>query len=104
MFKVTEQAAKQILHAATESQCEGMGLRLAAKQNDDGSIEYGMGFDHATPDDEVYEKNGAEIIISPAYLPLLTGTTMDYVELEPGQFAFIFMNPNDANYQPGQTS
>jgi iron-sulfur cluster assembly protein len=26
--------------------------------------------------------------------------TMDYVELEPGSWQFIFMNPNDPNYKP----
>ena len=31
---------------------------------------------------------------------LLEGTTLDYVELEPGEHQFIFMNPNDANYTP----
>jgi iron-sulfur cluster assembly protein len=25
---------------------------------------------------------------------------MDYVEMEPGQFHFIFLNPKDPNYQP----
>ena len=31
---------------------------------------------------------------------LLNGTVLDYVELESGQFNFIFMNPNDPHYQP----
>ena len=39
-------------------------------------------------------------MISETSRPLLEGTTIDYVELEPGEFQFIFMNPNDANYSP----
>jgi iron-sulfur cluster assembly protein len=31
---------------------------------------------------------------------LLEGTLLDYVELEPGDWRFTFMNPNDANYTP----
>jgi iron-sulfur cluster assembly protein len=31
---------------------------------------------------------------------LLDEAIMDYVEIEPGQFHFIFLNPKDANYQP----
>jgi iron-sulfur cluster assembly protein len=34
------------------------------------------------------------------YGPLLNGTTIDFVEIEPGKHHFIFMNPNDANYTP----
>jgi iron-sulfur cluster assembly protein len=30
---------------------------------------------------------------------LLNGMTLDYVELEPGDFQFIFLNPNDAGFQ-----
>ena len=30
--------------------------------------------------------------------------TLDYVELEPGAFQFIFQNPNDVNYAPPSES
>jgi len=33
-------------------------------------------------------------------VPLLDQATMDYVEIEPGQFHFIFLNPKDPNYRP----
>lgn len=100
MFTVTKAAAAQIQASAQASESQNMGLRIAAKQKPDGSLEYGMGFDHASDDDEVYQQHEVEIIIAPAFLPLLTGAKLDYVELEPGQFAFIFLNPNDANYSP----
>ncbi len=28
------------------------------------------------------------------------GATLDYVELQPGQHHFIFMNPNDPDHAP----
>ena len=31
---------------------------------------------------------------------LLAGTTLDYVELQPGVRSFIFLNPNDPGYVP----
>ena len=31
---------------------------------------------------------------------MLRGATLDFVELEPGDFQFIFLNPNDPNYVP----
>jgi iron-sulfur cluster assembly protein len=38
--------------------------------------------------------------MTPEQVPLLDEAIMDYVEIEPGQFHFIFLNPKDANYQP----
>jgi iron-sulfur cluster assembly protein len=39
-------------------------------------------------------------VIEEMHKELLSGTVIDFVELEPGDFHFIFMNPNDANYTP----
>jgi Fe-S cluster assembly iron-binding protein IscA len=30
----------------------------------------------------------------------MEGATLDYVEIEPETWQFIFLNPNDANYSP----
>ena len=45
MFTVTPEAAKQIELAVQNSDAQDMALRIAAKRNPDGSVEYGMGFD-----------------------------------------------------------
>ena len=34
------------------------------------------------------------------YVPLLDAATLDYVELEPGEPQFIFLNPKDPTYVP----
>lgn len=100
MITLTPQAAKQVRISAEQSNLEGEWvLRLAAKQNPDGSIEYGMGFDEAKEDDLVFKSEKVEIAISGQYGPLLKGTTIDFDEVN-GQMAFIFLNPNDANYTP----
>ncbi|MCB1875904.1 MAG: iron-sulfur cluster assembly accessory protein [Chromatiales bacterium] len=98
MFKVTAAAAKQIQHAAREGGTEGMALRMAAERKPDGSLHYMMGFDDRSDTDISVVSEGVEIVISPAYKDLLNGTTLDFVEIEPGDHRFIFMNPNDANY------
>ena len=100
MFKVTTAAAEQVLNAAKQGGTEGLSLRLAAQQKSDGSIDYRMGFDDATDDDIRVSSEGVEFVIAPEYVPILDGTTMDFVEIEPGQFHFIFLNPKDANYSP----
>jgi iron-sulfur cluster assembly protein len=100
MITLTEKAIEQVKTAAEESQAAGLALRLAAKKKADGSMEYGMGFDEAKDDDLLFKFGDVEVVFGGEYGPLLNGTTIDFVELEPGKWHFIFMNPNDANYQP----
>ena len=40
------------------------------------------------------------MVWAPEYEVLLKGTVMDYVEMEPGDFRFIFLNPNDDHFVP----
>ena len=100
MFKLTTAAAQQVLTAAQQGGAEGLSLRLAAGRQPDGSIDYRMGFDEATEDDIRMRCDGVEVVMTPEQVPLLDEATMDYVEIEPGQFHFIFLNPKDPNYQP----
>ena len=102
MINVTTEAAKQIRHSAKESNLEGLPLRIAGTKQDDGSIHYGMGFDDINEGDTSYQSEGIEIIVSEESIDVLEGTTIDYVEIEPGKPQFIFLNPNDANYKPPQ--
>ena len=96
MLTVTPVAAEQIRAAARNSDCVGMALRVAARQVADGSIEYGMGFDEACNDDEVRDCEGVTIVVAPISRPLLDDTVLDWVELEPGDFRFIFIPPQTA--------
>ena len=100
MFKITEAAAEQVRESARQGGTEGMVLRIAARRKDDGSMDYLMGFDEAKEEDIQIVSEGVEVVMSPEFVPLLDQTTMDYVELEDGEFRFIFLNPKDANYSP----
>lgn len=100
MFKLTIAAANQVLVAAKQGGTEGMSLRLAAQLRPDGAIDYRMGFDEATDDDIRLSCEGIDVVMTPEQVPLLDQATMDYVEMEPGQFHFIFLNPKDPNYRP----
>jgi len=102
MITLTEKAIEQVKQAAEQSGAAGLALRLAAKRNADGSMEYGMGFDDPTDDDMLFRFGDVEVVMNGEFGPLLKGTTIDFVEMEPGHWHFIFMNPNDANFQPGQ--
>lgn len=100
MFKATENAVKQFRKSAKESDTESLVLRIAAKTNQDGSIEYGMGFDEYKEADIKIPYDDIEIVIDPPSNELLEDATIDFVELTPGEFNFIFMNPLDPNYMP----
>ena len=103
MITLTEKAIEQVKNAAEQSEVAGLALRLAAKKNQDGSMEYGMGFDESKDDDLIFKFGEVEVVFGGEYGPLLNGTTIDFVELEPGKWHFIFLNPNDANYQPQES-
>jgi len=94
MFNVTPQAAAQIKNAIPQGEdAEMLGLRIAARRMPDGELDYGMGFDEQREFDLEIAVEGVNILIGPNSRELLEGVTLDYVELEPGQFHFIFIPP-----------
>jgi iron-sulfur cluster assembly protein len=96
MIAVTPQAAAQILQSAG---AERPVLRLAARLDDKGVLEYGMGFDARAEGDTQVESNGVTLLVAAGSVELLTGATLDYVELNPGEWRFIFLNPNDPSHK-----
>jgi iron-sulfur cluster assembly protein len=94
MFNVTPHAAEQIKNAApTQDAAEALALRIAARRLPNGDIDYGMGFDEQREFDLEIAIQGVNILIGPNSRELLEGITLDFVELEPGQFHFIFIPP-----------
>ncbi|MCK9379469.1 MAG: iron-sulfur cluster assembly accessory protein [Sulfuritalea sp.] len=93
MFTLTPTAAEQIVRAAAE-QPDSRGqpmLRVAAKYDEiDGELVYGMGFDDEREDDLKIDAGGIAILISPHSQPLLESTTLDFSEVQPGEFQFVF--------------
>lgn len=99
MFKVTKAAAKQIRSSAHSGDAEELALRIAASRQTDGAIEYRMGFDEVGVDDVLLNSRGVDVVFAKTEKELLNGTVLDYVEIEPGEFRFIFMNPNDPHFR-----
>lgn len=100
MITITPQAAEQILKSAQQTGLEEACLRLAARLDEKGTIEYGMGFDDKADDDMQVVAGGISVLVSPGSVELLTGATLDYVELNAGERRFIFINPNDPSHKP----
>jgi iron-sulfur cluster assembly protein len=101
MLKITESAASQIASQFRENNVQDMVLRVAAKTNQDGSFEYGMGFDEVKENDIKTSQHEIEIVMDQQSAELLEEATMDFAEVDDGgQKHFIFMNPLDPNYIP----
>ncbi len=102
MFTVTSAAALQIQQTATASGALGMVLRVAARVDADGSMQYGMGFDDPKDEDMKLELEGISVVIADEYQELLTDTVLDFVELKPGEFNFIFIDGRHVQDPPEQ--
>jgi len=100
MITVTPGAAQQIRIAATQSDADELGLRIAARRDAQGALHYAMGFDEARDADVVVPSEGIALVVAEADRDLLEGMTLDYVEYEAGDYRFIFVNPNDAGAPP----
>jgi len=100
MITVTPQAAQQIAKSAQQAGAGNACLRLAARLGDKGVLEYGMGFDDQADGDTQVVANDITILVASGSVELLTGATLDYVEINPGEWRFIFLNPNDPSHKP----
>jgi iron-sulfur cluster assembly protein len=95
MLNVTSAAAQEILAAAGRSGAQGMALRVAARRGPDGCIEYGMGFDDEREDDQPARFDALTVLVGAPSRALLADTVLDFVEVEPGRFEFVFAPGRD---------
>lgn len=100
MIDITPEAAAQILASAQHAGGGAVYLRLAARLDGKGVIEYGMGLDDKAEGDLLAVSQGISVLVSPGCVELLTGATLDFVEINPGEKQFIFTNPNDPSHKP----
>jgi iron-sulfur cluster assembly protein len=92
VFTLTPNAAARVRQAAVEGGMQDLALRVAARREPDGSITYGMGFDEPGEGERPsLLGEGVTVLIAAGSRPLLQDTELDFVELEPGQFNFIFV-------------
>ena len=100
MFVLTSQAADQVRKSIETGDMQGLALRIAATRTPDGGFDYRMGFDEIGKGDTHLSSEGIDVVIGASDKELLQGTVLDYVEIEPDEFRFVFLNPNDPNYSP----
>ena len=99
MITVTPDAAEKIIESAKLGNTEGMPLRIAVTRKEDGSFHYAIGFDDVSHEgDKTFQSEGINIVVGTPSAELLSGTVIDYVDLE-GKMEIIFINPNDPAQQ-----
>ena len=75
MITVTPDAAQQIRIAATQSDADELGLRIAARRDEQGALHYAMGFDEAREGDVVVPSEGIALVVAASDRELLEGLT-----------------------------
>lgn len=89
---ITDRAAEKI-RALLAGAREENGLRVKVVEGGCSGFEYKMDMDTAAAEDQVFEKNGARVLLDPKSILHLNGTELDY-KSELMQSGFVFNNPN----------
>jgi iron-sulfur cluster assembly protein len=93
MISLTPTAAERIRTQLT-SRGKGLGLRLGVRKTGCSGFAYVINFaDEAAGGDHVFEDRGVRVYVDDASLPLIDGTTVDFVKQGLNE-AFRFQNPN----------
>ena len=101
MVKLTPAAAAQIRASAEQANAGDLALRIEVAKNHDGSLQYAIGFDDVGGDDDVrFETEGVAIVMPASSVEWARELVVDYVTLDSGETAFVFLNPQDPNYTP----
>lgn len=92
-IQLTESAAERV-RSFILARGRGVGLRLGVKKTGCSGFAYVVNYaDETQPGDVVFEDRGVKVCVDPESLPLIDGTTVDFVKQGLNE-AFRFRNPN----------
>jgi iron-sulfur cluster assembly accessory protein len=93
MIQLTEAAANALRSAITSTSTPIAGLRLSVLEGGCSGYQYQMGLvESAEPADLSCESLGLAVFIDPSSVPLISGTTIDFIDGLEGA-GFSFNNP-----------
>jgi iron-sulfur cluster assembly protein len=90
---LTDSAANRI-RTSLAQRGHGLGLRLGVRKTGCSGFAYVVNYaDEQAQADHVFEDRGVKVFVDPTSLPLIDGTTVDFVKSGLNE-AFRFQNPN----------
>src|SRR6202140_4464575 len=94
---ISDSAARRIAVLKAQEAAEGAFLRIAVSGGGCSGFQYGLSFDEQrNPDDNVFERDGIQVVVDEVSLDLLNGAEIDFVEDLMGA-SFQIKNPNAAS-------
>jgi iron-sulfur cluster assembly protein len=94
MVQLTDIAAEKVRDFVAGQEAEGgVGLRVGVRGGGCSGFQYALALDEQRDDDHVFETNGIRVLVDPASLQYVDGSTVDYTESFMGQ-GFDVSNPN----------
>jgi iron-sulfur cluster assembly protein len=92
-ISLTPAAADRIRNFIT-ARGAGFGLKLGVRKTGCSGFAYVVNYaDQVAPQDVVFEDQGVKVFVDPDSLPLIDGTTVDFVKQGLSE-SFRFANPN----------
>jgi iron-sulfur cluster assembly protein len=92
-LQLSPSAARRI-QAQLAKRGKGLGLRVGVKKSGCSGYAYTMDYaDDVAADDQVFESNGAKLIVKSEHLPVLEGMILDWQKQGLNE-SFKFINPN----------
>ena len=94
MVTLTDFAAEKVSQfLATQSAGEDAGLRVGVRGGGCSGFQYALALDERREEDAVFEDHGICVIVDPASLQYVDGSTVDFTESFQGS-GFEVSNPN----------
>jgi iron-sulfur cluster assembly accessory protein len=94
MVTITDIAAQKVHEFMTGQGAEGdVGLRVGVKGGGCSGFQYALALDEKRDDDHVFEAGGIRVLVDPASMQYVDGSTVDFTESFMGS-GFEVSNPN----------
>jgi iron-sulfur cluster assembly accessory protein len=94
MVKLTHIAAEKVTQFMEGQGAEGnVGLRVGVRGGGCSGFQYALALDERRDDDHVFDASGIRVLVDPASLRYVDGSTVDFTESFQGS-GFEVSNPN----------
>src|SRR3954464_3300101 len=96
MVELTDIAAEKVrtfIDSQGNGHAEAVGLRVGVRGGGCSGFQYALALDERNDDDHVFDVGGIRVIVDPASLRYVDGSTVDYTESMMGS-GFEVQNPN----------